>query len=79
MKPMQQPVGQVRLTNVAIVRLKRGGKRFEIAAYKNKVRGCLSPPSAQCVPGEGRKGPTRTPGPSALSPTPHPPPPTTRR
>ena len=32
-----QPVGQVRLTNVAIVRLKKAGKRFEVAAYKNKV------------------------------------------
>jgi len=31
------PVNQVRLTNVAIVRLKRTGKRFEIACYKNKV------------------------------------------
>ena len=28
---------QVRLTNVAVVRLKKGGKRFEVAAYKNKV------------------------------------------
>ena len=28
---------QVRLTNVAIIRLKRGGTRFEVAAYKNKV------------------------------------------
>ena len=28
---------QVRLTNVAVVRLRRGGKRFEIACYKNKV------------------------------------------
>ena len=28
---------QVRLTNVAIVRLKKAGKRFEVAAYKNKV------------------------------------------
>ena len=28
---------QVRLTNVALVRLKRGGARFEVAAYKNKV------------------------------------------
>lgn len=34
---MQQPVGQVRLTNVAIVRYKRAGMRFEVAAYKNKV------------------------------------------
>ena len=32
-----QPVGQVRFTNVAVVRLKRGGKRFEVAAYRNKV------------------------------------------
>jgi ribosome maturation protein SDO1 len=32
-----QPVGQVRMTNVAVVRLKKGGKRFEIACYKNKV------------------------------------------
>lgn len=32
-----QPVGQVLMTNVAVVRLRRGGKRFEIACYKNKV------------------------------------------
>eukprot|EP01029_Cantina_marsupialis_P003047 TRINITY_DN128879_c0_g1_i1.p1 TRINITY_DN128879_c0_g1~~TRINITY_DN128879_c0_g1_i1.p1 ORF type:complete len:337 (-),score=75.72 TRINITY_DN128879_c0_g1_i1:288-1298(-) len=32
-----QPVTQVRLTNVATVRLKKKGKRFEIACYKNKV------------------------------------------
>uniref|UniRef100_A0A7S0BCY2 Ribosome maturation protein SBDS n=1 Tax=Rhodosorus marinus TaxID=101924 RepID=A0A7S0BCY2_9RHOD len=32
-----QPVGQVRMTNVAVVRLKRKGKRFEVACYKNKV------------------------------------------
>lgn len=31
------PVNQVRFTNVAVVRLQRGGKRFEIACYKNKV------------------------------------------
>ncbi|OQR68044.1 ribosome maturation protein SBDS-like [Tropilaelaps mercedesae] len=31
------PTNQVRLTNVAVVRLKKGGKRFEIACYKNKV------------------------------------------
>ena len=30
-------MNQVRLTNVAIVRLNRGGKRFEVAAYHNKV------------------------------------------
>ncbi|EXB99572.1 Ribosome maturation protein SBDS [Morus notabilis] len=32
-----QPVGQKRLTNVAVVRLKKLGMRFEIACYKNKV------------------------------------------
>ncbi|RHY90363.1 hypothetical protein DYB35_009784 [Aphanomyces astaci] len=32
-----QPKGQKRLTNVAIVRLKKGGCRFEVACYKNKV------------------------------------------
>ena len=31
------PVNQVRLTNVAYVRLTKAGKRFEIAAYRNKV------------------------------------------
>ncbi|KAF5725287.1 hypothetical protein HS088_TW23G00008 [Tripterygium wilfordii] len=32
-----QPIGQKRLTNVAVVRLKKHGNRFEIACYKNKV------------------------------------------
>eukprot|EP01119_Soliformovum_irregulare_P004052 TRINITY_DN15067_c0_g1_i1.p1 TRINITY_DN15067_c0_g1~~TRINITY_DN15067_c0_g1_i1.p1 ORF type:complete len:252 (+),score=91.31 TRINITY_DN15067_c0_g1_i1:89-844(+) len=32
------PVNQVRLTNVSIVRLKKGGKRFELACYPNKVK-----------------------------------------
>jgi ribosome maturation protein SDO1 len=31
------PVNQVRLTNVAVVRLHKRGKRFEIACYRNKV------------------------------------------
>ena len=31
------PINQVRLTNVAVVRMNRGGKRFEIACYRNKV------------------------------------------
>ena len=30
-------IGQKRLTNIAVVRLKRNGERFEIACYKNKV------------------------------------------
>ncbi|KAK1404025.1 C2H2-type domain-containing protein [Heracleum sosnowskyi] len=36
-KTIVQPVGQKRLTNVAVVRLKKHGCRFEIACYKNKV------------------------------------------
>lgn len=31
------PVNQVRLTNVAYVRLSKKGKKFEIACYRNKV------------------------------------------
>ncbi|PKA47517.1 hypothetical protein AXF42_Ash014713 [Apostasia shenzhenica] len=36
-KTLVQPIGQKRLTNVAIVRLKKHGMRFEVACYKNKV------------------------------------------
>lgn len=35
---IQTPVNQVRLTNVAIVRYKIMGQRFEVACYKNKVQ-----------------------------------------
>ncbi len=38
MRGIKQPVGFVKLTNVAIVRLRRGGIRFELACYKNKVQ-----------------------------------------
>ncbi|MPC30525.1 Ribosome maturation protein SBDS [Portunus trituberculatus] len=31
------PTNQIRLTNIAVVRVKKAGKRFEIACYKNKV------------------------------------------
>jgi len=31
------PTNQVRLTNVAIVKYKKGGKRFELACFRNKV------------------------------------------
>jgi ribosome maturation protein SDO1 len=31
------PINQVKLTNVAVVRCTAGGKRFEIACYRNKV------------------------------------------
>lgn len=34
---IQQPINQVRLTNVAVVRLQLQGKRFEIACYRNKI------------------------------------------
>jgi ribosome maturation protein SDO1 len=34
---MSRFAGQKRLTNIAVVRLKRCGKRFEVACYKNKV------------------------------------------
>lgn len=33
------PTNQKLLTNVAVVRIKKGGKRFEIACFKNKVIG----------------------------------------
>ncbi|KAG8938915.1 hypothetical protein FRC00_014335 [Tulasnella sp. 408] len=36
--PIQQPSNQIKLTNVSIVRLKKGGKRFEATCYKNKVQ-----------------------------------------
>jgi len=36
--PIQQPSNQIKLTNVSVVRLEKGGKRFEIACYKNKVQ-----------------------------------------
>ena len=34
---MFTPINQVRLTNIALVRYKKYGMRFEIACYKNKV------------------------------------------
>ncbi|KAG5925575.1 hypothetical protein E4U42_004154 [Claviceps africana] len=37
MPQIQQPSNQIKLTNVSLVRLKKGKKRFEIACYKNKV------------------------------------------
>lgn len=35
--PLFQPSNQIKLTNVAVVRYKHHGKRFEIACYKNKI------------------------------------------
>jgi ribosome maturation protein SDO1 len=37
MSRINLPINQVKLTNVAIVRMNKGGKRFEIACYRNKV------------------------------------------
>ncbi|KAI5448900.1 hypothetical protein NCC49_006038 [Naganishia albida] len=34
---INQPSASIKLTNVSVVRIKKGGKRFEIACYKNKV------------------------------------------
>ena len=36
-RTLVQPIGQKRLTNVAVVRLKKHGLRFEIACYPNTV------------------------------------------
>lgn len=35
---INQPSGQIKLTNVSLVRLKKGKKRFEVACYQNKVQ-----------------------------------------
>lgn len=37
MSRIKTPTNQKILTNVAVVRMKKSGKRFEIACYKNKV------------------------------------------
>ena len=37
MSRINTPTNQKLLTNVAVVRMKKAGKRFEIACYKNKV------------------------------------------
>ncbi|KAL2752662.1 hypothetical protein ACRALDRAFT_2112185 [Sodiomyces alcalophilus JCM 7366] len=36
-RQINQPSNQIKLTNVSMVRLKKGKRRFEIACYKNKV------------------------------------------
>lgn len=35
---INQPMSQIRLTNVSLVRMKKGKKRYEIACYQNKVQ-----------------------------------------
>ncbi len=35
---LKQPVGVVKHTNVAVVRLKIAKKKFELAIYKNKIQ-----------------------------------------
>ncbi|KAL7667105.1 SBDS family rRNA metabolism protein [[Candida] zeylanoides] len=36
--PINQPSSQIKLTNVSLVRMKKGKKRFEVACYQNKVQ-----------------------------------------
>lgn len=36
-RQINQPSNQIKLTNVSMVRLKKGKKRFELACYKNKI------------------------------------------
>ncbi|KAA8911703.1 hypothetical protein TRICI_003735 [Trichomonascus ciferrii] len=36
--PINQPSNQIKLTNVSLVRMRKGKKRFEIACYQNKVQ-----------------------------------------
>ncbi|KAI5955115.1 hypothetical protein KGF54_001676 [Candida jiufengensis] len=38
MAVINQPSSQIKLTNVSLVRMKKGKKRFEIACYQNKVQ-----------------------------------------
>lgn len=38
MAVINQPGTQIKLTNVSMVRMKRGKKRFEIACYQNKIQ-----------------------------------------
>ncbi|GME83729.1 unnamed protein product [Ambrosiozyma monospora] len=38
MAKINQPSSQIKLTNVSLVRMKKGKKRFEIACYQNKVQ-----------------------------------------
>ena len=38
MAVINQPASQIKLTNVSLVRMKKGKKRFEIAFYQNKVQ-----------------------------------------
>lgn len=37
MGKINQPSSQIKLTNVSVVRMKKGKKRFELACYQNKV------------------------------------------
>ncbi|ODV58562.1 guanine nucleotide exchange factor SDO1 [Ascoidea rubescens DSM 1968] len=36
--PINQPSNQIRLTNVSLVRMKKGKKKFELACYNNKIQ-----------------------------------------
>ncbi|KAK9450341.1 SBDS protein C-terminal domain-containing protein [Limtongia smithiae] len=36
--PINQPSNQIKLTNVSLVRMRKGKRRFELACYQNKVQ-----------------------------------------
>ncbi|KAI0462920.1 hypothetical protein LJB42_003724 [Komagataella kurtzmanii] len=36
--PINQPMSQIKLTNVSLVRMRKNKKRFEIACYQNKIQ-----------------------------------------
>lgn len=38
MGPINQPASQIKLTNVSMVRMKKGKQKFELACYQNKVQ-----------------------------------------
>ena len=51
------PSNQIKLTNVSVVRLKKGGLRFELACYKNKVLEWRSKVSVQLRGARALAGP----------------------
>ncbi|KAJ5662569.1 uncharacterized protein N7477_010185 [Penicillium maclennaniae] len=63
--PINQPSNQIKFTNVSVVRLKKGKKRFELACYKNKLleyrsgaeKGPRQPPSAELAKAFGADTP----------------------
>ena len=70
------PSGQKRLTNIAVVRYKRAGKKFEVACYKNTIiawRNKARSERMHARPPASSTPPTHTPASPQLSrlPSPH--------